>query len=108
MSKLLKHKKGDVVRIKSKEWWNSMPKNENGYVKITNRRFISDRNFTDEMYHFCGNIAIIRLVRGDYYKLDIDDQYFYWDDDMLEDIIYPIKKHAIQRRKYSKIGQFIY
>jgi len=75
----MKFKKGDVVTIKSLEWYNG---NKDDCNEIT----VHGSGFTEDMSKFCGKKAKIRVVHescGDY-DIDIDDE-FYWEDWMFED-----------------------
>lgn len=73
----MKHKAGDKVRIKSREWYE---KNKNRAGDI----FCGGIFFVDGMVCYCGNIATIASV-GRGYRLDIDNSEFEWSDEMFED-----------------------
>lgn len=44
----MKHKVGDKVKVRSKEWWNAQPKNASGSVDC------GAEMFTDTMTSMCG------------------------------------------------------
>lgn len=73
----MKHKIGDKVKIKSKEWYE---KNKN----ISGDIYCGDTLFLAAMHRYCGNIATITSV-GSIYRLDIDNGKWGWADEMLED-----------------------
>ena len=73
----MKHKVGDKVRIKSREWYE---KNKN----ISGDIFCGDTLFISAMHRYCGNVATIISVDG-IYRLDIDNTKFGWSDEMFED-----------------------
>lgn len=67
----MKYKVGDKVQIKSINWY---------YDNITNCI-----GFTESMKQYCGKIAIITKIRfNNSYNLDIDDNLFFWNDEMFE------------------------
>lgn len=72
----MKHKVGDRVRIKSREWYEKN-KNEEGSIE-------TPVVFVSNMSEYCGKIATITRA-GKTYKIDIDDNGFYWTDEMFED-----------------------
>lgn len=80
-----KFKVGDVVKVKSLDWYNKH-KEENGYI-------IVERNhpFTEEMKEFCGKYFCINDIseNGIYFK-GISDFVFY--DWMIEDQVYELKE----------------
>lgn len=80
-----KFKVGDVVKVKSLDWYNKH-KGENGYI-------IVERNhpFTEEMKEFCGKYFCINDIseNGIYFK-GISDFVFY--DWMIEDQVYELKE----------------
>jgi hypothetical protein len=71
----MKYKKGDVVRIRSRDWLNEHDTPE-GY----NQAFIYD------MYEYCGKTAtIIKVDEGyKFYRLDIDNKEWNWEDWMFD------------------------
>lgn len=73
----MKHKIGDKVKIKSKEWWNAQPKNTCGSVDC------GAETFTDIMTSMCGKIVEIRDILEDTYAIRGD--YHNWTDEMFED-----------------------
>lgn len=80
----MKHKVGDKVRIKSREWYDM---NKSMFLDIENTRIKDSLLFTKEMSQYCGKEAkISSYVNQDFgYKLDIDKGYFSWQDWMFED-----------------------
>jgi hypothetical protein len=81
----MKYKIGDKVRIKSIDWFNENKVKGTNYLAGEN-----GRHFTRAMSDWCGKEATIMLITedieyGDYYKLDIDNGFYCWDDWMLED-----------------------
>ena len=72
----MKHKVGDKVRIKSREWYE---KNKN----ISGEIFCGGTLFISAMHRYCGNVATIISVGG-IYRLDIDNTKFGWSDEMFE------------------------
>lgn len=73
----MKHKVGDKVRIKSREWYEKN-KNRAGDILCGGIFFVED------MDCYCGKIATITEANGTY-KIDIDDHEFSWTDEMFED-----------------------
>lgn len=73
----MKHKVGDKVRIKSKEWWNAQPKNASGSVDC------GAEMFTDIMTDMCGKVVEISDVLKDTYF--IKEYGLNWTDEMFED-----------------------
>ena len=73
----MKHKVGDKVKIKSREWYEKN-KNIHGDIYCGDTRFIAD------MHRYCCNIATITSV-GIIYRLDIDNGKWGWTDEMFED-----------------------
>jgi len=76
----MKHKIGDVVTIKSKEWY-SKNKDKFGNVECGHVYFVRG------MSKYCGVIAVIKDVdKGDeLYSIDIDGYAYFWTDEMFED-----------------------
>lgn len=73
----MKHKVGDKVRVRSKEWWDAQPKNESGNVCC------GEDVFTIGMTIMCGKIVEIVGVVGKTYK--IEEYGCLWTDEMFED-----------------------
>lgn len=74
----MKYNVGDKVRVKSIEWYQSR-KESNGDIEGGTLIFCS------EMQDYCGKESTI-VYKGDYfYKLDIDNALFSWQDWMLKD-----------------------
>lgn len=79
----MKHKVGDKVRIKSKEWWDAQPKNEEGDVRC------GSDTFTDTMTCMCGKVVEISDVSEDTYF--IKEYEYNWTDEMFDDSYNPEK-----------------
>ena len=79
----MKHNVGDVVRIKSKEWYEKN-RDEDGNIR---NKIQSKAGFTTQMSEFCGMVAIIVEVFENSYYIDIDGYNFFLDDYMFEDSI---------------------
>lgn len=77
-----KYKVGDKVRIKSLEWWENN-KNESGVIET------STNSFRPEMTKYCGKeTAIIEIGEkrdATEYHIAIDEGYWYWNEEFLED-----------------------
>lgn len=73
----MKHKVGDKVRIRSKEWY-ERNKNENGIVVA------STVNFNENMSKFLGKEAVITNVYNGYYTINLTGDLYIWDDYMFE------------------------
>lgn len=74
----MKHKVGDKVRIKSLDWYNK----NGGDNKAVNFGLIW---FGTSMKDYCGKIATIMEVGPFFYRLDIDNQWWYWVDKMFDE-----------------------
>lgn len=72
----MKHKVGDKVRIKSKEWYEEN-KDEFGVIDSC--------SFTETMQHYCGKVATIVDVDDYSYFIDLDHGTFCWRDEIFED-----------------------
>lgn len=72
----MKYKKGDRVRIKSLDWYNE---NKDGDGDVAVRLC-----FIRDMSEYCGKTAKIINDSNDRYRLDIDEGFFVWSDEMLE------------------------
>ena len=75
----MKHKVGDVVQIKSLDWYNEKKKS-NGIVETS-------IYFLEEMSKYCGKIPIITNIIGETYKINLDEGDYTWTDDMFEEIV---------------------
>ncbi len=64
----LKHKVGDVIKIKSKWWFDD--------------RSSRDIFFINKMYRYCSSTAHITGIFGDSYHIDIDENKNLWTDEM--------------------------
>jgi hypothetical protein len=76
----MKHKVGDIVRVKSKEWYENY-KNPN----ISTRR--GSYTFVRRMSYYLGkNLTIARTYENfSFYLVKEDEGEFYWTDEMFED-----------------------
>lgn len=72
----MKHKVGDKVRIKSKEWYEEN-KDESGEI--------GSCGFTEMMQHYCGKVATIVDVDDYSYLIDLDNGCYFWCDGIFED-----------------------
>lgn len=79
----MKHKVGDKVRIKSKEWWDAQPKDVDGDVTC------NEECFTREMAEYCGKVATISHIDDGAYNLKEFE--YYWTDEMFDDSYNPEK-----------------
>ena len=77
----MKHKVGDVVQIKSLDWYNEN-KDEDGWVGEEHMS-----SFGCDMSEYCGIKAKITAVLDDYYVIDIDNGKWCWCDYMFEEDI---------------------
>ena len=82
----MKHKLGDIVQIKSLDWYNKN-KEEDGWVE---EKHLS--SFGLDMSEYCGRTAKIAAVVDEYYFIDIDNGSWCWCDYMFEDGIKFTKK----------------
>lgn len=73
----MKHKIGDKVRIKSREWYE---KNKNASGDI----LCGETFFVEDMERYCGETATITSIDKTY-NINIDDNEFNWTDEMFED-----------------------
>lgn len=75
-----KLQKGDVVRIKSIEWYNKF--NQNGIIFSNLGRNI----FNKGMSVYCGQLATIEeVIKGYWIKIDLDEGRFFWDSGFFEE-----------------------
>ena len=73
----MKYKVGDKVKIKSLDWHNQT-KDKDGNAG-------TDHCFVRAMSEYCGKTAKIINDSNDRYRLDIDEGFFVWSDEMFED-----------------------
>ena len=76
----MKHKVGDIVKIKSREWYNEN-KEKDGVVRL------KEQPFARSMSEYLGKTAKIMEIKMSklWYGLDIDEQWWNWTDEMFED-----------------------
>jgi len=68
--------------------------NVGDYVKIKKGlKYGTTHNFVFEMQEYCGKEAKIVKIDKSYYKLDIDNEAWYWNENMLESV--KSKKYAV-------------
>jgi hypothetical protein len=70
----MKHKTGDMVRIRSKEWIDAQEKSIRGNI----------HTFVESMFKYAGKIARIMRFEFDGYRLDVDDSDWIWRDFMFD------------------------
>lgn len=79
----MKRKVGDMVTIKSFEWWSTQPKNEQGSIER------DESYFTEDMAKFCGKTVKIKIAfnNGLYFIEPIEgiSSFCNWKDWMFED-----------------------
>ena len=96
---------GDIVRIKSREWYEKN-KNINGDVVFNNRLI-----FMKVMVKHCGKEAKIVFIseKNGSYRLNVDNGYCSWYNYMFEgeDKVIPIKKEVIMVSKNYKLSDKI-
>lgn len=92
----MKYKNGDIVKIKSYQWYNTNKKEPFGDIWNTNRIF------TQEMSKYCGKEMTIEEVdeEGQFYYLYEDIEAYKWTDDMFEDEDLEFQ-HAIAKSVYE-------
>lgn len=73
----MRYKIGDRVRVKSKAWFDSMPKNSAGDIRL------STNTFTKSMSNFCGKILTIKRVKDDGY-ITFEGDLFTWTEEMFD------------------------
>jgi len=86
-----KYKIGDIVIIKSIEWYR---KNSNALGEINVRC-----SFVEPMHIYCGMKAKITNFTLDGYFIDIDNNEWEWSDDMFEEL------KEIRKRKLKKLSK---
>lgn len=104
----MKHKVGDKVRIKSREWYEKN-KDENDEIKGNAAYFVS------YMAIYCGKTATITEINcaNCIYHIDLDDDEWVWTDGMFEDetllkdIADIIKKHSMGVSVSEQEGKLI-
>lgn len=94
----MKHKVGDKVRIKSKEWWDAQPKNESGSVKC------GADTFNEFMVSMCGKVVEISDVSEDTYF--IKEYGYNWTDEMFDDS-YNHEKSILSEEMIKDIAEVV-
>lgn len=95
MEQTLKHRVGDIVKIKSREWYD---KNKDLEGEI----YLKDCAFAAPMAKYLGKTATITAITDSIsYCLDIDKQdwHWHWTDDMFEDEVIPKEKEVLAPKK---------
>lgn len=97
-----KFKKGDVVRIKSLDWYNNN-KDEKGNVSVTGYSC----SFTKVLSEYCGECFVIEKVEdtGDIYLNDLPYVFYEW---MLELGKYELKPLDITKNSIATNNPFIF
>lgn len=97
-----KHKVGDKVTIKSKEWFEKNKKNLFNHPSKTEYCYVrcGDLNMVSGQTEYCGKEAIILTASGNCYHLDVDNMNWLWNDLMLEEMT---KEEAKQSLFYTKV-----
>lgn len=96
----MKYKVGDKVRVKSKEWWDSQPKDESGGVNC------GVDYFTDIMVDMCGKVVEISDILDDTYL--IKGSWMNWTDEMFEDSIsYNAEKSILSEELIKDIADIV-
>lgn len=80
----MKHKVGDIVRIKSIYWY-ERNKDDDGCFRVDGVVFGKGE------VRYCGKTAKITTVHSTYYDLDIDNGFYCWADYMFEDDFIPTR-----------------
>ena len=107
----MKHKVGDRVRIKSRDWWDAQPKNNAGSVDC------GEDNFTINMTCYCGQVATISSCEDGFYFLNgirhnwtdemFEDEAPHPSEDLLKDIANVIKTHNMGVQVSEEDGKLI-
>lgn len=96
----MKYKVGDKVIIKSREWFDSQPKNSNGSIDFN---YIV---FNKQMSAYCGQSHIIEKIikshRGNDECYKLNNNTWDWSDHMLEDLRMTRKNKLNKLKKCQK------
>lgn len=96
-----KFKEGDVVRIKSFDWYNKN-KDENGNVSVTGYPC----SFTKALSEFCGECFVINKIEGMIFHLnDLPYTFYEW---MFESEKYELKPFDIIESSFGTNNPFIF
>lgn len=96
-----KFKKGDVVRIKSLDWYNKN-KNENGDVKVTDYFCY----FSKELSKFCGKCFVINKIEGTSFYLN--NLYYTFHEWMFEPGKYELKLLDTTKSSFEVSDPFVF
>lgn len=96
----MKHKVGDRVKVKSIEWYNTLPKEYELIYGIREKGGYD--HFVEDMSEYCGRIVeiseIVEVNKHEYYRIKEDYEEFYWSDYMFEEEV---------EENDEKIGEWI-
>lgn len=96
-----KFKKGDIVRIKSLDWYNKN-KDENGDVKVTGYSC----SFTKELSKFCGKCFVINKIEGtSFYLNNLSYTFYEW---MFEPGKYELKLLDTTKSSFEVSDPFVF
>lgn len=90
----MKYKVGDKVRVKSLEWYKKH-KDKYGVIDIAD-----EISFEPYMLKICGNILTIKHIHADKYAYEVEENGYYWTDDMFEGLV---KEETIQPVVFENI-----
>lgn len=83
----MNHKIGDKVKVKSIEWYNTLPKEYELIYGIREKGGYD--HFVEDMSEYCGRIVeiseIVEINKHEYYRIKEDYEEFYWSDYMFEE-----------------------
>lgn len=96
-----KFKEGDVIRIKSLDWYNNS-KDKNGSINVTGYPC----SFTKALSGFCGKCFVISEIEGtDFYLNDLSFVFYEW---MFEPEKYGLKPLDITKNSFGTDNPFIF
>ena len=91
----MKYKEGDIVRVKSLDWYNST-RDSNGWINLNGFKFNPD------MKKFCGKTFTIKTIWLDYYEFERNE--YAWTDDMIEGLASETDDSKITHKMKYKVG----
>jgi hypothetical protein len=94
-----RYKVGDVVKVKSEEWFDLLPHNNEGDVEFEDDGI--QYKFPEKMYDYCGQIMKINGVKSGVYTLDGVDEDYLWSDKFFDSVGDKIKVCVKVAKKYS-------
>ena len=96
-----KFKEGDVIRIKSLDWYNNN-KDKNGSINVTGYSC----SFTKALSEFCGKCFVISKIEGtNFYLNDLSFVFYEW---MFEPEKYELKPLDITKNSFGTNNPFIF